>query len=630
MLTEIRDRSSGWFAWIIAALIIIPMAFWGVQEYANTAANPSVIEIGDQKVSLGDFQAQFNNQQQRMRQSMGDQVNNDYLSSEGFKQSVFQQVLNRTLIEQVAADHNYRIGDDQLADFIKESELFQVEGKFDSSAYERYVASSQYSKERYESALRADQRLAQVTAGYEESALVLPDEVRSLLEFQAEKRSFEIITLKQQDYLVDAQVEESEIADYYENNKQAFLEEEKVSVKYLELNIEDIAATITVDEDEVRAIYDDNLESYISEEKRDTRHILLSTTSGEDEDAQLAKAQELVTQLQAGGDFAEIAKANSQDPGSAANGGSLGLIELGQMVPEFESATFALEEGAISEPVKTQFGYHIIQVTKVEVPEQQSFAEVKFDLQQEEKDRLAEEQLLEKADEMRNLAFEQSDRLDGIAENLGLAVKTSDAFGRATGTGIAASAAVRDVAFSDEILVNDINSEPIEINAGQYVVIRKDSYQASEPKPLAAVTDQIKQSLVSQKAAEAAKVAGSSLLEQAKLDWQAVVDSGVDVASHTIALLDQERVVAPDVMQKVSTMHLQDGRAVIDSIVGLNGDFNLIRLVSIEPGDVNSVSEQVKARTRQILAQRNGQALMRTYVESLNESLKPVINTDLL
>jgi len=630
MLTEIRDRSSGWFAWVIAALIIIPMTFWGVQEYANTSANPSVIEIGDQKVSLGDFQAQFSNQQQRLRQSMGEQVNNDYLSSDGFKQNVFQQLLNRTLIEQVAADQNYRIGDKQLADFIKQSELFQTEGKFDQSAYERYVASSQYSKERYESALRADQRLAQVTAGYEESALVLPDDIRSLLELQTEKRSFEIVTLKQEDYVADIQIEESEIAEYYDNNQQSFLEEEKVTVQYLELNIEDIAATITIDEDELRVIYENNAESYISEEKRDTRHILLSTTSGEDADAQLAKAQNLVKELKAGADFSELAKANSQDTGTAANGGSLGLVETGQMVPEFETATFSLEEGAISDPIKTQFGYHIIQVSKIQIPEQQSFEEVKFDLQQEEKDRMAEEQLLEKADELRNLAFEQSDNLEGIAETLNLTVKTSDTFDRNNGTGIAVSAAVRSVAFSDEILVDNINSEPIEINDGQYVVIRKDSYQASAPKPLTTVAEQIKQTLTGQKAAQAAELAGDELLEQAKTNWQTVLDSGKEISSHVVSLIDQERVVAPDVLQKISTMHLEDGQAAIDSVIGRNGDFNLVRLLSIEAGDVNSVSEQVKARTRQILAQRNGQSLMRTYVDGLNESLKPVINTDLL
>ena len=630
MLTEIRDRSSGWFAWVIAALIIIPMAFWGVQEYANTAANPSVIELGDQKVSLGDFQAQFNNQQQRMRQSMGDQVNNDYLSSDGFKQSVFQQVLNRTLIEHVAAKQNYRIGDEQLAGFIKESELFQTDGKFDQSAYERYVASSQYSKERYENALRADQHLAQVTAGYEESAIVLPDEVRSLLELQAEKRSFELLTLKQQDYNADVEVEDSEIADYYESNLQGFLEDEKVTVQYLELNIEDIATTVTVDEEELRAIYDNNVESYISAEKRETRHILLSTTSGEDEDEQLSKAQALVSELRAGGAFAELAKVNSQDPGSATTGGDLGLIETGQMVPEFESATFALEEGAISDPVKTQFGYHIIQVTRVEVPEQQSFEEVKFDLQQEERDRIAEDTLLEKVDELRNLAFEQIDNLEGIGEIMGLEVKTSDAFDRASGTGIAASAAVRNTAFSDEILLDNINSEPIEVNGGLYAVIRKASYQPSEPKPLSDVSEQIKQSLILQKAAEAAKTAGAALLEQAKLNWQAVLDSDNEVTTHTVSLIDQERQVAPDVLQKVTTMHLQDRQPMIDSVVGLNGDFNLIRLVKIEPGDVNAVSEQIKARTRQILAQRNGQSLMRSYVESLNQTLEPVINTDLL
>ncbi len=630
MLTEIRDRSSGWFAWIIAALIIIPMAFWGVQEYANTDANPSLIEVGDQKVTQAQFQSQFNNQQQRLRQSMGEQVNNDYLTSDGFKQSVFQQVLNRALIEQVALENNYRIGDAQLAELIKKSELFQVEGKFDQSAYDRYVATSQYSKDRYENALRADQRLAQVTAGYEESALVLPDEIRSLLEIQAEKRNFDVITVKQQDYVAGVVVDEGEIQAYYDENQQSFLADEQVSVSYLELNLEDIAATITVDEDSLRATYEDNLESYISQEKRETRHILLSTTADQDEATQLSKAQALVTELNAGADFAELAKSSSDDPGSAAVGGNLGLIETGQMVPEFENATFSLAEGMVSEPIKTQFGYHIIQVTKVQAPEQQSFEDVKFDLQQDEKDRLAEDELLEKADQLRDLAFEQSDSLVEIAEVMGLKVLTTEPFSRSQGVGIATSSIIRNAAFSDEVLVDNINSEPLEVSEAQYVVLRKENYQASEPKVLSDVSEQVKQILISQKARAAAQVAGEALLAKAELNWESAATSANPATSFSVALIDQNLEIAPDVLREVASMHLKNGASVVNSVTGLNGDYNLIRLTGIEKGDVNAVNEQIKSSTRQVLSNRNGQSLVRGYIDSLNETMKPVVNTDLL
>ncbi|MFT5136542.1 MAG: peptidyl-prolyl cis-trans isomerase D [Arenicella sp.] len=631
MLTEIRDRSSGWFAWVIAALIIIPMAFWGVQEYASTEANPSLVEVGDQKITQSQYQAQLSNEQQRIRQILGDQADSNIFASDDFKQRILQQMINRAVIEQLAVNQNYQIGDAQLVASIKESELFQVEGKFDTAAYERYVISSPFTKTRYENSLREDRRLQQVTTGYEESALVLADEMRALLDIQTEKRSFDVITLKPEAYAQEIQISDAAIAEYYAENQDSFLNEEQLSLSYLELNIDQISETIEVDEDELLAIYEQNLESYISEEKRATRHILLSTNNGENEAVQLAKAQSLIAELADGGDFAELATANSQDPGSAVKGGSLGLVERGQMVAEFEKATFALAQNQISEPIKSQFGYHIIQVTAVNLPEQQSFEDVKFDLMSEERERLAEELLLEKVDQLRDLAFEQPDNLDQAAEELGLTILTTELFDRNTGAGIASSSLVRDAAFSEEILNDEINSQPIEATPGQYLVIRKAQHQAAEPKALAEVKDQISQNLTNQAAIATAETQGGEMLVRAESDWDSLAgDESITITKHTVALIDNNQLIAPEVVRKAASMNLLGGRPTIGSVVSANGDFNIVRLSSVEAGDVNTVSQQIKDSTRRVVAQRNGQSLLSTYLKSLSSTMAPEINQELL
>ena len=509
--------------------------------------------------------------------------------------------------------------------------MFQVEGEFDSAAYERYVLSSPFTKTRYENGLREDRRLRQVTTGYEESALVLPDEMRALLEIQSEKRGFDVITLKPQDYAQEIQVSDTAIAEYYAENQDSFLNEEQLSVSYLELNIDQISETIEVDDDQLLAIYDQNVETYISQETRATRHILLSTNNGENEAVQLAKAQSLVAELSAGGDFAALATANSQDPGSAAKGGSLGLIERGQMVSEFEQAAFGLTQNQISEPIKSQFGYHIIQVTVVNLPEQQSFEDVKFDLMSEERERLAEEMLLEKVDQLRDLAFEQPDNLDQAAEELSLTILTTELFDRNAGAGIASSALVRDTAFSEEILNDEINSEPFEATPSQYVVIRKAQYQAAEPKALAEVKDQISKILINQVATATAAAQGGELLVRAESDWASLAaDESITITNNTVALIDNNRLIAPEVTRKVASMNLVGGTPVISSVISPNGDFNIVRLSSIEAGDVNAVSQQIKDSTRSVIAQRNGQSLMATYLNSLSNSMAPEINQELL
>ena len=632
MLTEIRNRSSGVFAYVIAALIIIPMAFWGIQEYAGTSADVPVATVGDQQITQAAYRAQLSSQQQRMRQAMGSQINNDFLNSEGFKQNVLQQMLNRAVLEHVAVEQNYRIGDQQLSEAIKQSDLFKTDGKFDSIAYEQYVLSTQqFSKSTYETALRTDKILGQITAGYQESAVVLPDEIRFLLEIQAEKRSFDVLTVKQQDYVADVTLSEDEVLAYYNDNQDSFLEQEKVSLNFVELDMDKISETVEVSEDELLAIYEQDTERYISTEKRETRHILLSTTGAEDETEQLAKANDLVSQLKAGADFAELAKEHSQDPGSASRGGSLGLVAHDQMVEEFEQATFGLQQDEISQPIKTQFGYHIIQVQKIQLPEQQSFADVRFDLMQEERDRQSEDLLLDQLNQLRDLAFEHPEGLDAIVEEMQLEILTTEQFDRNVGQGIASSASVRNAAFAEEILVDEVNSEPIEVADGQYVVIRKASYQPSEPKALDSIRDQISTLLTTQKATEAAQQAGEKLLENAADNWQSLsVDPALNITSHTVALIDKNRVVAPEVLQQVATMQLRDGASSVSSVTSRNGDFYILRLTAVQAGNVDNIDEQIKDSTRRILTQRNGQSLVSTYIQSLSDELAPAINNDLL
>jgi peptidyl-prolyl cis-trans isomerase D len=631
MLTEIRDRSSGVFAWVIAALIIIPMAFWGVQEYASTEAQPTIIEIGDQKITQQGFQIQLANAQARAAEQNPGLANSDIFSSDFYKRQVLDGMIERAVAEDLAVQHNYQIGDKQLAELIKQSPIFQTDGKFDKSAFEAYAVSQGYSKTQFEQNTRANTRVSQVASGYEESALVLPDEIRSLLEIQSEQRSFDLIKINKSDYIEGIEVSEADIAAHYSDKQDQYMEADRISISYVEISLDQIAEGVTVSADKVQEIYDDNVESYISPETRETRHILLSTTSGEDDDAQLAKAQEIFDQLSNGADFAELALANSQDPGSKNNGGSLGEVEIGTMVPEFEEAAFALAEGAISQPVKSQFGYHIIRVDKILGGVAQSFDEVKFDIEQEERDRIAEDRLLENVEQLRNVVFEQPGSLDGAAALLNLEVRETELFSRESGQGIASNESIRAAAFSELVSVDGLNSEPIELSDGVYVALRKLSFVASAPKALETVSAQIKSSLLDSRASEAAKLAGDSVLQKAELSWNELAnDESLEIASHTISMIANDDNVAPDVLREVLKIQLGDAATKVTSFTGSNGDFNIVRLNKIAPGNVAAVSEQIKESTRRLIAQRNGSSLFQSYLKGLSEDLNDEINQELL
>lgn len=632
MLTEIRDRSSGAFAWFIAALIIIPMAFFGVSQYASTEARPTIVQIGEQKITQQDYQARLAAAQNQARERNPSFADGEFLNSDLFKKQVLQGMVQSSLADHVANEHNYRVSEAQVDKIIRETPNFQTDGKFDQSIYDAFTASrGRGGSAQIKSDIRSNVRSQQVVSGYQESALVLPNEVRELLEIQAEKRTFDIITIKQSDFNDSVNLTDADVADYYETNIDQFMLPDRTSVSYVELDKAKIAADVTIDDSIVRSNYDDYVSSFEADETRLTSHILLNTGGENDDDAQLIKAQDLVKQLKEGADFAELAKANSQDSGTVGNGGSLGDVERGQMVPEFDEATFALAQGEISEPVKSQFGYHIIKVEKINATKAESFDELRFQLEQEERDRLADEQIVEKAEQLRNVLFEKSDSLQAAADELSLTIRTTGLFSREEGTGIASNGSVRAVAFSDTVLSDGLNSELLEIADGVYVAVRKLDFAGAEPKKLDVVSAEIKATLTSERATAAAKASGDSLLERVQSDWAGVAsDESVEVVSHTVSMIDTQRKVANDVLQQVIKMRLDDGSAVVNSFTGANGDFNIVRLNTISAGNLAAVSQQVKDATRSLIEQRNGQALFSAYLKGLNEDLAKDINEDLL
>ena len=633
MLTEIRDRSTGVFAWFIAAIIIIPMAFFGINQYAAEGTDPTIVEIGDEKISQAEFQSTLLNQQNRLRAANPSLANSDLLNSPAYKQQVLRGLINRGLTGHIAKEQNYQVSEEFVSEVIRNNPQFQTDGKFDPQVYQALTASrGRGGAEQIRNQIASDARLQQVESGYEESAIVLPDEVRVLLELQTEQRTFDRIVIKQADYVSQVAVSEEEIAEYYDQNIEQFMLPDSVSVNYIELDRTKIAESLEVDEEALRKSYEDYQQNFITDETRATRHILLSTTGEQSDSDQLAKAQQLIAQLNDGADFAELAKAESDDPGSAASGGSLGDVERGQMVAEFEAATFALEPGVISEPVKSQFGYHIIKVDQINGTEPETFEVLRAQLEIEERERQADEIIVEQSEQLRNILFEQSDNLVPASEALSLQISSTDLFSLEQGNGIASNQLIRDAAFSDAVLQDGVNSELIEIADGVFIAINKKEFVASAARPLADASAEITTILTDEKATAAAVAAGDSVRQRAANNWASLVsDESLEIETHTITMIDTDIKVPTDVAQEIMRMHLKEGEAtMVSTMTSSNGDFNVLRLTSIAAGDLSAVSEAIRNSTRSLIERRNGGSMYEAYLESLDEELDLQIKSDLL
>jgi len=415
-----------------------------------------IIEIGDQKITQQMYQQQLSNSQTEALRANPSLANSDIFSGELFKRQILDRMIDDALTRDIANQQKYLVSDKELATTLRKNELFQTDGKFDSEAYNNFVLSRTASKTQFENGVRENARSNHVRSGYEESALVLPNELDQILEIQAEKRGFDVITIKQADYTESVSVSDADISDYYQKNTDSFMEPDRASVSYVSLDIETLSKEVELNAADVQSLYDDNQARYRLAESREVRHILLSDGSDSE---QLEKAQSLIEQLNGGTDFAELAKEHSKDPGSASNGGSLGEIDPGAMVPEFDQAAFSLAKDVISKPIKTQFGYHILKVDKIIGGTLQPFDEVKADIETSERQRLAQDIMSQRVELLRNLVFEQPESLEGVATELGLTIQKTELFARdEAGQGILENDNIRNAAFSDQVLVEGYNS----------------------------------------------------------------------------------------------------------------------------------------------------------------------------
>ena len=378
MLLKIRDKAQGWIAYLIVFLISIPFALWGIHEYTGGGQEPAVAKVGEQEIT----ERALINRVNTLRNSLLEQFNGripSIFSEEILRQQALESMINSELLVQKAADLRISAGDAMVSQEIRNIPAFQVDGVFNAEAYKRTVSISGMSARAFEEQTRAGLATRLIRRAISESEAVTDAELDALLKLRKQKRVVSWMTIDAASATDVPEVTDADIETYYNENKEAFPKPEQVRLEYIELTLDTIGAGVSVDEQEVRAYYDDpeKQQQFTSEEQRNMRHILIKVDANRSDEEAKKEAERILAELRAGGDFAELAKQYSEDTGSGARGGDLGLVKRGVMVKPFEEAAFALEQDTISDPVRSRFGYHIIQVTGIEGGAVQPFEEVR-------------------------------------------------------------------------------------------------------------------------------------------------------------------------------------------------------------------------------------------------------------
>jgi peptidyl-prolyl cis-trans isomerase D len=496
------------------------------------------------------------------------------------------------------------------------------DGKLDMARYRQLVGSQGMTPEMFEASVRADLSARQVLAGVGGTALATPAQANLALNAFFEKREVQVALFATDDYAGRVKPTDSELEAFYKSNQALFQSPEQANIEYLVLDLETVKKGLTVNEQDLKTYYEQNAGRLSGQEERRARHILIAVPKGapaaEREKAK-AKAEELLAEVKSKlGSFPDVAKKNSQDPGSAANGGDLDFFTRGAMAKPFEDAAFALKKGEIGGPVETEFGYHIIMVTDIKSPKQRSFEEMKPEIEADLKKQQAQRKYAEAADTFSNGVYEQADSLKPVADRLKLEIRAASNVARTPAPGAAAALAnpkFLGALFSPDSTQKKRNTEAVEIAPNTLVAGRVSLYTPARTLPFAEVKERVRERVVSARAAELAKKEGMEKLAA----WKANPATAGGLPA-MVAVSRQESQKQP---QAVVEAALRADPATLPGFVGVevaDQGYAVVKVSKVLPRE--TPAEAAARQERQQYAQSLASAENLAYYNLLKERFK--------
>ena len=502
MLTKIREKTQGTFAWVILILICVPFALWGLQNYTDGGQERAVVIVGDKEFVQRDVSqayAQFKQQYADVQ-----------IPEEILQQQALEKLIRDELLLQHVTDENLTVTDVTIREFIASLQYFQRDGKFDKQQYQAMLGQQGMTSAQFVNRIRKALLMEQFQKAITQTSFVSDASIDRFFKIQNQTRDIEYLTVKLE--AVTAVPTAEEINAYYQQQANDFQTTEQVSVEYVELSLDQLMAEVTPTEEQIQAYYEDNISAYSTKERRKISHILFAKTSTTTAEQALANAQAAKLRL-AQEAFADLAAELSDDALTAKTGGDLGLFEIGVMEPDFEQAATQLKLGEVSEPVESDFGYHLITVTELVPEEVKTLAEVKAEVTDAVQRAEAETTFYEMGEVLTEVSFENSDNLQVVTDELGLEIKQLEFFTRDAGDGLASEQTIRNMAFSETVLQGN-NSEPVELGDDKLIVLRLNEHQPAEIKALAEVQDIIIAAIQTQQARQQAEQQAESIKQQ--------------------------------------------------------------------------------------------------------------------
>jgi peptidyl-prolyl cis-trans isomerase D len=607
-------------------LLIFPsFVLFGVEGYSRMREKgDAVAKIDGAEILQGDWDFAHKQEIDRIR-AQAPNIDVKLLDTPEAKYRTLERLVRDKVLAAAAENARLTVNDAQLSRALASepaiAALRRTDGTLDIARYQQLLAAQGMSPEMFEAKVRGDLSARQVVSGIVDTGFSAGSVADKSLAAYFERRAVQAVLFRPADFLSKISPTAADLEAFHKAHSALFQALEEATVEYVVLDIAAVMKTVTVNDSDLKTYYDQNATTTAGQEQRRASHILINASkdaTAVDKQKAKAKAEELqLAAKKSPSSFADLAKKNSQDTGSAVNGGDLDFFGRGAMVKAFEDAAFALKVGEISDVVESEFGYHIIKLTDINSPKVKSFEEAKPELEATVKKQLALKKYAEAADVFTNTVYEQSDSLKPVAEKLKLEIKTVNGLTRMAKPGekgVVANPKFLNAVFSSDSVEKKHNTEAVELGGNQMVSARITKYSPAHTQAFDEVKDKVRDQFIAKRGAELAKAEGIAKLA----GWKANPASATYPGAVTVSRDDPQKLPA-----QVVDAALRADPAAMPVEVGVDlgpvgyAVLKVIKSVPRDPPAVDAAKQERQQYTRQWTAAEN-----LAYYEVLKERFK--------
>ena len=632
MLQNLGDvlKSHAWLKYLLLGLLIAVFALWGAYGLVDvTVGAPSYgLKVNGEQVSSATLQQSWQEQYSQFQQRFRGEV--PAALRERLQDQFLQGKIRQLLLEQRAREGGFRVSDDALRTAFQGDPSFQVDGKFNKDAAAAALAQNGLSAAAYEARLRRALAVEQLQQSVLIGEFVTQGEFQRAVALENEQREVRYALLPLAKYSAAASVEPAKLQAWYDAHPSDYLTRESVRLQYAELRLDAVAAAVPVNEADLKAWYEQNQARYVEPEKRRARHILITVdakSAGGASDGDAAakkKAEQVLAEARAGGDFAKLAEKYSQDPGSARQGGDLGYTARGAFVKEFEAALYALKKGEISEPVKTQFGYHIIKLEDVQGGKAITLADSRAKIEADYRRDRAADLFGERQEQLQQKLEAGASDLAALATQFGLTLGEVPAYARGNGGALGASTELSNVVFSDRVLKDQRIGGPVALAPDHVVIFKASDHQLPKARPLAEVRADVEAAVRREEGTKAARAAAEAAVKRlvAGESFDAVA-KGLGTTATPAALIGRGDPQPPAQVREAAfaVPAPAAGKPSYQAIAMDEGGAAVLALLGVKPGEMggNKTNDQRQMAT---LSQRQANADFDAYLAEVERHAK--------